>query len=298
VTPIVLSLPGSEAIGRSLASALQTDVGACEIRRFPDGESYVRIDVPVAGRPVVLVCTLVRPDEKFMPLAFLAETARELGAERIGLICPYLPYMRQDIRFHPGEAISARLFAELLGRHVDWLVTVDPHLHRLRSLTDIFAIPTAAVRAAPVLSDWILANVPDPIVIGPDSESEQWVASVAEKVGAPFAVLRKSRRGDRDVAIALDARIDFQRTPVLVDDIISTAGTMIEAVRRLRAAGAKPPVCLGVHAVFADGAETALMAAGAAKVVTCNTIAHGSNAIDLTSLIADAARTLLSPTKQ
>ena len=293
--PTVIPLPGNAAIAHSLAEILDANVGACEIRRFPDGESYVRLDTAVEAHHVILVCSLDRPDEKFLSLTFAAKTARDLGATSIGLVCPYLAYMRQDACFHPGEAISAKYFGAALGQYIDWLVTVDPHLHRLNSLNDIFAIPTTAVHAAPLMSEWIRAHVRNPILIGPDSESEQWVASVAAGAGAPYAVLQKSRRGDRDVSIStLGAKVDVERVPVLVDDIISTAGTMIEAIHHLRDVCSKPPICVGVHAVFAENAYAALRAAGASQVVTCNAIAHDSNAIDLSSPIADAVGKFLS----
>ena len=293
--PTVIPLPGNAAVARSLAGTLDADVGACEIRRFPDGESYVRLDTAVEARHVVLVCSLDRPDEKFLSLAFAAKTARDLGATSVGLVCPYLAYMRQDARFRPGEAISAKYFGASLDRCVDWLVTVDPHLHRLNSLSDVFTIPTTVVHAAPLLSEWIRAHVRNPILIGPDSESEQWVASVAAGTGAPYAVLQKSRRGDRDVSISMaGAEVGAEQTPVLVDDIISTAGTMIEAIHHLRDVRSKPPVCVGVHAVFAENAYAALRAAGASQIVTCNTIAHASNAIDLSPPIADAVGKFLS----
>ena len=295
MTPLIFSMPGNEAAGHALATALHSDLGLCEIRRFADGESYVRLGTPVAGHPVILVCTLDRPDEKILPLAFLAATARDLGAGSVGLICPYLPYMRQDKRFHAGEAVGARLFAEFLGKTFDWLVTVDPHLHRLHSLKDVLDIPAVVVNAAPALSEWIQAHVPNPVLVGPDSESEQWVAAIAAAVGAPYTIMQKVRRGDHDVTVTLsEAMVDPDRTPVITDDIISTAGTMIAAVHCLRAAGSKPPVCVGVHAIFAGNAYAALRDAGVTEIVTCNTIGHISNGIDLMPIISDAARTLLS----
>ena len=167
-----------------------------------------------------------------LPLLFAAATARELGASRVGLVAPYLAYMRQDRRFKPGEAVTSRQVARLLSDAFDWLVTVDPHLHRYSSLADIYSIPTHVVHAAPLIAEWIKANVTNPLIIGPDSESEQWVAAVASDVGAPYSVLEKVRHGDRDVEIRLKDLEQWKgRTPVLVDDIISTGRTMIEAVR-------------------------------------------------------------------
>jgi ribose-phosphate pyrophosphokinase len=255
----------------------------------------VRIDTPLAGRQATIVCSLDRPGDKIIPLLFLAATARDLGATGVGLVAPYLAFMRQDQRFRSGEGITSVYFAALLSRAVDWLVTVDPHLHRFHSLDELYTIPTRVARAAPSIARWIGANVADPILIGPDAESAQWVSAVAALIGAPHAVLDKVRRGDRDVEVSLpDPDLCQGRTPVIIDDIISTARTMIEPVRHLLRAGVKAPVCIGVHAVFTDGALGELEAAGAARVVTCNTIAHHSNAIYVDDALAAAVGEFVS----
>ena len=111
--------------------------------------------------------------------------------------------MRQDRRFKPGEAITSRQTAELLSNAFDWLVTVDPHLHRYGSLSEIYRIPTHVVHATPLISKWIREHVANPLIIGPDSESEQWVSAVANDAGSPYSVLEKVRRGDRDVEISV-----------------------------------------------------------------------------------------------
>lgn len=289
----VFPLPGNEGFARSVADFLGADIAALHVHRFPDGESYVRYESPVEGRRTILVCTLDRPDNKFLPLVFAAATARDLGAAQVGLVAPYLAYMRQDRRFQPGEAVTSTYFARTLNRWIDWLVTVDPHLHRRGSLSEIYSVPTAALHAAPAISTWIRKTIKSPVLIGPDGESEQWVAAVAKDAGAPFLVLEKERRGDRDVKVSVpDIERWRDRTPVLVDDIISTARTMIETVGHLKAAGLTPPTCIGVHAVFADKAYEELRAAGARRVVTCNTIPHVSNEIDLTELSAQGVRSL------
>lgn len=295
--PVVFSLPGNEGIARTLATELGAELGAREVRRFPDGDSYVRLDTPVAGTTVIFACTLDHPDAKFLPLFLMASTARDLGATRVGLVCPYLAYMRQDKRFHSGEAISSVYFANLLSESVDWIITVDPHLHRHHSLEEIFSIPTIAVHVAPLLASWIRENVPNPVLIGPDGESEQWVASVASGARAPYVVLDKVRKGDRDVVISVPhLGQNSGRTPVLVDDIVSTGRTMIETIGCLANADFPPPICLGVHAIFAGDAYAALLAAGVAKIVTCNTIKHESNSIDVAAPIVEAARQLLART--
>jgi ribose-phosphate pyrophosphokinase len=269
-------------------------LGSVEVRRFPDGESYVRLDSDVAGRSVVVVCTLDRPDEKTVPLAYLAATARELGAARVGLVAPYLPYLRQDRRFRPGEAVAARLYASLLSRAVDWLVTAEPHLHRVHALGDVYPVPAVAVAVAPAVAGWIRAHVRFPVVVGPDAESARWVQAVAEEVGAPWTVLAKERRGDHDVVVS-GADGDLRRfrglVPLLVDDVASTGATLRAAMRVLADAGLCPATCVVVHAVFSGSAYEDLVGAGAARVVTCDTVPHPSNAIPVADRLASAALT-------
>jgi ribose-phosphate pyrophosphokinase len=292
---IVFSLPGSERIGQALAGLLGAESGRLATRRFPDGEAYVRLETEVAGHEVVLVSSLDHPDEKLLPLAFSAAAAREQGASRVGVVAPYLAYMRQDKRFRPGETVTARHFAKLLEQYADWLVCVDPHLHRVKALREIYSIPAVAAHAAPAMAAWIANSVRDPVIVGPDGESEQWAAEVARGAGCAFTVLEKVRRGDREVEIAMPLASRWRsHTPVLVDDIISTATTMMTTVRIMRQAGLPAPVCVGVHAVFAGQAYEALRNCGAADVISCNTIDHPSNAIDVAPVLAEAVRGFLA----
>ena len=294
VSAVVLAVPGAEAAADKLCQRLGASCAAAHVRHFPDGELYVRIDTPVDGQDVVLVCGLERPQEKILPLLFLAATAKDLGARRVGLVAPYLSFMRQDSRFHPGEGITSQYFARLVSGAVDWLCTVDPHLHRYHSLEQVYAIPTEVVRAAPAIASWIRDHVEAPVLIGPDAESEQWVRAVAERIDAPFVVLEKTRRGDRDVSVSVPQLEPYRdRTPVLVDDIISTGRTMIETLRHLTDAGVREPVVIGVHAVFVDRAHEDILGAGAARVVTCDTIEHPSNRISVADALAAGVRARL-----
>jgi ribose-phosphate pyrophosphokinase len=268
------------------------DIGQMELRAFPDGETYLRFLTDLSTRAVILICTLDHPNEKILPLLFAAATARELGATKVGLVAPYLAYMRQDRRFHAGEAVTSREVAQLLSRAFDWLVTVDPHLHRYGSLAKIYRIPTRVVHAAALMSQWINANVSNPLIIGPDSESAQWVSVVATEAGAPFAVLQKVRLGDREVKISVEGLPDLAgRTPVLVDDIISSGRTMIEAVRLLKKRGGAAPICIAVHGLFADHSNLLLEQMGA-RVVTSNSIHHVTNGMDVGKLLAHSVREL------
>lgn len=291
IAPVLISLWRADDLGRRMATVLGAELGRMEYRRFPDGESYLRFATPLEGRTAILLCSLDRPDEKVLPALFAAAAARDLGAKEVGFICPYLPYMRQDTRFRSGEAITSNYFAELISARFDWLVTVDPHLHRRKSLSEIYRIPTKALHAAPLLADWIKLEVPRSILIGPDSESEQWVGSVAQAAGVPSLVLEKARRGDREVEISVPDVAGWRdRTPVLIDDVISTGRTMIETVKHLKRAGMSPAVCLAVHGLFAGSAYEDLLAAGAGRIITSNTMLHTTNAIDICGLLAEGCR--------
>lgn len=292
---LVLGMPDGTQLANALAAEPGCERGELAVHRFPDGETLVRIDAPVQGRTVVLAGSLHQPDGKTLPLLFAADAARELGASQVGLVAPYLAYMRQDKRFHPGEAITSRTYARLLSSSLDFLVTVDPHLHRWRSLGELYAIRTHAVAAAPAIAQWLRRHVREPLLVGPDSESGQWVAEVARLVDAPHTVLSKTRRGDRDVSVELaggDAAW-AGRTPVLLDDIVSTGHTLLAAAQALRSAGLPLPLCVCVHALFDADALVRLLRGSVQRVVSCDSIPHPSNAIALAPALAEALRTLI-----
>ncbi len=290
---IIFSFPGNESLSESIIAGMDGEKGNFTLRQFPDGESYVRVLSEVEGKDVCVVCALHQPDSKILPLLFLCNELRDLKVKSIGLITPYLAYMRQDKQFNPGEALTSKYFAKLLSSSVDSLITIDPHLHRRVSMKEIYSIPCEVLHANELISDWIKKNIPDAIIIGPDSESEQWVSEVAKNANVPFTVLQKIRKGDRDVEVSVPHIEKYKKlTPVLVDDIISTARTMIETVKQLKNAGMKPPVCIGVHAVFSGSAYQDLNTSGVSRIVTCNTIKHSSNGIDVSEMIVSVLKTI------
>ena len=287
MTALILAFPGIEALAKDLANRLGAETATIDIHRFPDGESLVALPENIEGRDVIFLATLRDPDVLALPLRFAAATARELGVLRVGLVAPYLGYMRQDKRFAPGQAVTAPLFAQFLEDSFDWLVTADPHLHRIPSLDRIFGIPAIRVKAAPLIADWIGREVPDAVILGPDSESQQWVAEVARIAERPFEVLTKVRSGDRQVDISVPESSALKHgTPVVLDDIASSGRTMIRAIEHLIAAGSSPPICVIIHAVFSGSAYEDVLAAGAARVITTDSIPHITNAITLADPLA------------
>ena len=279
---------------RSLADnfmqSFQGEIAAFEIRNFPDGETYLRVLSESSGRDIIILANLHQPNSKLLPLVFLSETLKESGCGKISLIAPYLPYMRQDIQFHPGEAVTSRFYAKLLSHYIDRLITIDPHLHRWHSLSQIYSCDTNTLQANPVIAEWVKQNISAPFVVGPDSESEQWAADVAGMIGCPYLILDKTRFGDKDVSVSAASAEQFKHlTPVLIDDIISTGRTMIKTAEWLAGEGFCPPVCIGVHALFSDDALSAMKQARIHSIVTCNTIKHETNQIDISSLLINAS---------
>lgn len=283
---IIYFIPGNEAIANAISHKLVIPIGKMTLHTFPDGETYVRLLSDVRDKEVIVIDSLHQPDTKFLPLYFLCKLLKDEGALKITLVAPYLAYMRQDKQFHPGEAVTSAYFATILSSFIDELITIDPHLHRRSSMNEIYSVPCKVLHATSVISDWVTKNIEKPLLVGPDSESEQWVTKTAEKMNTPFIVLNKTRLSDTEVRITVPNVDEYKDcTPVLIDDIISTAKTMIVTAGHLKQAGLKPAVCIGVHGLFSGNAYHDLLNAGVGKLVTCNTIAHLTNQIDVSDLI-------------
>jgi ribose-phosphate pyrophosphokinase len=288
MTTRLFIMPEQEALAESLLQKTGWQRGNMVLRQFPDGETYIRVLDDVRDQDVAILCQLHHPDTRVLPLLLMADTLHDLGARKVGLIAPYLAYMRQDKRFNEGEGVSSHYFAQLISQHLDWLLTVDPHLHRIHDLGEVYRIPATALTAVQPIAEWIMQNIRDPLVIGPDGESEQWAARVAQAAGCPWEVLQKQRFGDRDIQISLPhVEQHLQRTPVLVDDIISTGKTMMLAARHLQDAGMAAPVCVAVHGIFAPGSLEEMQAQGL-TVITSNSIPNNSSQIDLAGLLSSA----------
>jgi ribose-phosphate pyrophosphokinase len=293
MNPVLFTLNGHADIAAAVQQRCGAVSGVFSRRRFPDGETYLRIDSAVAGADIIILCGLEQPDDKFLPLLFFARQLKEMGARSVGLITPSLAYMRQDRRFMDGEALTSRHFAELLSAHLDWLVTVDPHLHRYHSLDEIYQVPSRALQAAPLLAQFV-RDQGEVWLLGPDEESAQWVSVMADTAGVPWAVARKERFGDRDVRVTLPDTTAFRgRRAMLVDDVISSGHTMQRALLALTEQGFSNSDCLCIHGLFADGCDRMLKEAGAARLISSNSILHDSNQVDLGPLIAAAVAELL-----
>ena len=296
--PLLFSLNAATSLLESIEASQGLERGEIEHRRFPDGECYIRLLTPVDDRAVIILCSLDRPDERLMALILAADAARRQGAYQVGLIAPYLAYMRQDQQFRSGEAVSVHSFAAILSEHFDWLVTSEPHLHRIAKLSDVYSIPARTAEATGPIGDWIASNVKDPYLIGPDSESAAWIERIADYSGAQFAVFEKQRLGDRQVRMA--GSLDMMQphmTPVVIDDIVSSGGTMAAITNQIAQFSDQAAVCIAVHALAEKMPQFADASSAAPRFVSCNSVAHPSNSIDIAEPLLLEAQDLIKQTE-
>ncbi|WP_022979292.1 ribose-phosphate diphosphokinase [Ideonella sp. B508-1] len=291
----VLAFQDEQAPAQALATALRLPLRHIERHRFPDGELKLTLPTPLQST-VLLYRSLHQPNEKLVELLISGPAARALGAERVLLVCPYLAYMRQDIAFHPGEAVSQRHIASLLASRFDGLVTVDPHLHRIASLDEVMpGCRAVSLSAAGLLGPWVCQHVAQPLLLGPDGEAEQWVREAASASGCEGAWCLKERHGDRDVTVRLPDGIDVHgRAVVLIDDMASTGRTLVAAARLALAAGAASVDVAVTHGLFVGEAMAELAAAGVRHVWSSDCVPHASNAIPVAPLLAQGVEQVLA----
>ncbi len=285
---LLLHFEEDRASAAGIAQAAGLNMACVARHRFPDGELKLRLPPELPAR-VVLLRSLNDPNEKLVELLLVAQTARQLGARHLTLVAPYLAYMRQDIAFQAGEVISQRVVGQFLASLFDAVITVDPHLHRISKLEEAVPLAQALVLSgAPLLADHIATQRQNPLLVGPDEESAQWVAQAAARHGFDHAVCHKIRRGDKDVQIALPDLAVTGRAVVLLDDVASSGHTLAGAAKLLLAAGAASVDVAVTHALFAGDALQVIQQAGVDHVWSTDCITHSSNAVSMASSIAES----------
>ncbi len=295
VPDVIFGFGDSAVQARALAAAVGATYGEVDVHTFPDGESRVQvleISAPSLHR-VLLYRSLHHPNAKILEILLAASALRDAGAAEIGLVAPYLPYMRQDMAFHVGEAVSQKVVGQVLAAAFDRFIAVDPHLHRTHNLGDVFGgKPALALTGAHVMATHIGQSfVPGALIVGPDQESAPLVRNVAARLGVEWFVATKQRLGDRLVQIALPAGVSVHgRAVVIVDDVISSGRTVVDLVEKLTAGGAGTIGVCATHALFDDGAAAAMKTAGVMSIASCDGVPHASNRISLVQVIADGLR--------
>lgn len=282
---LVVPGPRSPLLSERLARALGCSVAKVEHKHFPDGEVYVRVGEEVRGQEVVLVQT-TWPNDSLVALLLLQDAVRRLAPARVHVVIPYAAYARQDRTFHPGEPVSAEAMLRLVAEQADSVTTVD--LHRPDSLKAA-KVPTRNVSAVPAIADHFRA-LPPGVVLAPDKNALDRAEQAAKLLQADVDFLIKKRVAP-DVVEMQPRELDVAGKRVLiVDDIISTGGTMVTASQVLKRQGATAVSAACTHGLFAPGALDRLHTAGLEQTVATDTIEGPASAVSVAQVVAGAVR--------
>jgi ribose-phosphate pyrophosphokinase len=263
----------SEGLARTMCAALGIEPVERVLERFPDGEVHVRLHEELRDEDTYVVQSTGPPTQEHLTeLLLLADAAHRAGATRITAVVPYLAYARQDRRTAVGEPVGLRVVADVLrASHVDRLVVVDPHTPALES---IVGAPVEITTAVPLLAEALRPRVDaQTVLVAPDLGAAKLVDRYAGALDLEVAIVRKTRvSGDEVSAGAVVGDVEGRR-PVVVDDMISTAGTIASAAEALWEAGAEPPlVVAATHGLFVGPAAERLDRLDPEVVVTTDSV--------------------------
>jgi ribose-phosphate pyrophosphokinase len=298
--PAILLGNCSPELAKGLAERLATKPSRVKADRFPDGELRIALESTVRGQRVFLVHSLGAPTgEHLLALALTADAASRAGALEVVAIVPYLGYARQDHRRHEGEPLGVAVVASLLaGCGLQRVVTVDIHT---ASVEGFFSCPVENLSAEPFLADALRPHAETAVVVAPDLGAAKLARRYALRLGLPLAVVHKTRNGPRDVTASQVSGDVRGRRPIIVDDMISTGGTIVAALDAVIAAGAvADAVVAATHGVFAPGAAELLASKPIRKVIVTDSVepfaAHEdvrAERVSLTELVDEAISRLV-----
>jgi len=277
-------IPGSSSVtlSRHLASELNMGIVPVEITRFPDDECYVRLHSEIP--PKVILIQTTHPDRNILELFLIQNAAREAGARHITTVIPYYGYGRQDKKFQEGESISARKLAHLIQQDSDLVITIDPHKPVLDTFFDI---PILMPSAISVIAHFFNDKKID-IVLAPDRGALQRAQDTAALLNSGYDYLDKKRLSG-DKVIMEPKTLDVKGKNVLViDDIISTGGTMALAIHNLKKQGAKAVYAACSHGLFIGQAVTKIKAAGCTQLISTDTLESPHSHVSVAPVIAEA----------
>jgi len=268
---LLLSGTANRPLAEEIAEHMGMPLGDVTIKRFADGEIFVRIDQNARGRDVFIIQPTPPPADNFMELLLLVDAARRASAARVTVVMPYYGYARQDRKDQPRVAIGAKLVANLVqAAGADRMLGMDFHAHQLQGFFDI---PVDHLYAAPVLTGYFRAKgLSDLVVVAPDVGAAKMARGFARRLGATFAIIDK-RRPAHNVAEVLTVVGEVEGRPCLItDDMIDTAGTLESVIRALRAQGAREIYACATHALLSGPAVQRLQEAPVVEVVVTNTL--------------------------
>ena len=287
---IIIGCSNSKNLARKIAKELKAEYSELITKHFPDGELYIKFETDLKNKEIVLIQTLHPANEQLLEVLLAGYTAKDLGAKKVTLVAPYMAYIRQDKRFNPGEAVSSKIIGNLLSSF-DKIITIDPHLHRIKSLNEVFHTKAQKLTSNDVIESYIAKNYKSPVIIGPDEESYQWAKEIALSIKAHAAILKKTRFSPNNVKIIIKSPIEIKgKDIIIIDDIISTGKTVLETIQHIKNKKPKSINVICIHGIFADKLVYKKIKANTKSIITTNTIENIHSKIDISDLIAKALK--------
>ena len=284
---IIVPGPSSASLGRKMAEILEAKLVPVAFKKFPDGESYLRFEKEVAGEEVVVVQSTGPPqDTSLIQLLILIDAAKDLGAKRVTAVVPYLAYARQDKRFLPGEAISIQTVGKLLkAAGVDELLTVNVHEEKVLKN---FGFPAESVSAMGLLAEYFKSKgFQGAFSLAPDRGAVQLAVEAAEVLGGEYGWLEKKRDLYTGEAKTEEKILNVSGKDVIIfDDIISTGGTVANAVKILKKQGARRVFAACAHPLMIGNAKEKILQSGAEGIVGTDSVPSDVTVVSLAPLLA------------
>jgi len=277
----------SKTVAEDLSKELKAPLAEMISKRFPDDEIYIRILDDLSGEDVIIVQTTY-PDPNIVELFLLQNAVKEADANKITVVIPYFGYARQDTKFKDGEPISAKALAELISLQADNVITADPHK---QYILDFFTIPASACTAVPEIANYLKEKEID-LVLAPDKGALDRAKQASNIIDCEFDYMEKTRIDGKTVKIK-PKNLDAQDKKVaIIDDIISTGGTMAKSIKELKKQGANSVFVSCTHGLFAGEAIKKLAAAGCDEIISTDTIKSDFSKVKIAPCISQALRTL------
>jgi len=272
----------SESIAKDLCKELKAPYLKNISKRFPDGELYIRILEDISKEHVIIVQT-THPDQNIIELFLLQDALKEAGARKITVVIPYFGYARQDQQFNKGEPISAKAIAELISSKADKVITVDPHKEYI---LDFFTIPAVSCSAVPKLDQYLNKKKNIDLVLAPDKGALERAKQASKIIGCELDYMEKTRIDGKTVRIEPKNLNVLNKNVAIIDDIISTGGTMAKSIKQLKKQGAKKVYVACTHGLFAGDAIQKLKAAGCDEIISTDTIQSDYSKVKIASCLA------------
>lgn len=288
-----IACSNDQNFAQKIAKNLNQKFSKLIVKNFPDNELYVKYPKNIRNDVIVLVQTFHKNiQSQLIEVLMAAHTAKSLKAKKVILLSSFYPYFRQDKMFNFGEAVTIDVMDDLFRNCIDKIFVVNPHLHRRKTINEAFSFPAEVIDVTKSISNYIKNKIRNPLLIGPDMESKQWVKSIADSTNSEMLVFNKKRLSPKNVKISVNNSHKINgRNVVLIDDMISTGNTLLEAIKLIKKKKPKKIYCIAIHGLFVGDSLNKLKKNS--TVLTTNSIINKASKIDIIPILINTLRSYL-----